>query len=114
MSTSLKKRTYTLEQLALFTTQQAGSQIGSALVFDSGDHIAAITNRAGIADVAKGARSTSDGNLEVHFVNDWDASGNAVWSIIKLVANDPVKAGIFDYVRSTGTTVDIANVEFVL
>jgi len=84
------------------------------LVFDSDDHIAAVKDHAGALAISKAVKSSSDGVLEVHFVNSWNADGTPAWYLMTLVGGDPPTAAMIDYVRSTNSTVTMANVEFIL
>jgi hypothetical protein len=94
--------------------QQRGHVMGNQLTIDGTNHIAAVVDQAGNPTIARAVKSKTAGNLEVHFVDDWDANDGAVWYVMTLVAGDPPIGGIIDYIRSTNTTVTLADVEFIL
>lgn len=99
----------------MLTLGQTGSMLGTSLSYDATDHMAPILKRDGVQTFARGARSSTAGNLEVHYINDFNADGTPAWSIMALAGDlTTQKIGVFDYVRSTNTTVTLANLEIIL
>ena len=110
---TIQKKTISPGYAAFMAMQQAGHMKGSDVVWGT-DNICPVKNQAGVETIAKGVMSSSAGNLEVHLVNDFNAAGDAVWNVVALVAGDPPVGKIFDYMRSTNTTVTLADVEIIL
>jgi hypothetical protein len=114
MSTIMVKKHFTADQLLSRTAQQSDFMMGSALVFDADDAIAAVKDHAGGLAMSSAVKASSGGVLEVHFVNSWNADGTPAWYLMTLIGGDKPTAAMIDYVRSTNSTVTMANVEFIL
>jgi hypothetical protein len=88
--------------------QPTGHVAGSAITYTSG--IYTVSDQKGAATVAKGlsvASTGSGGNLVVHLVDDYDASGAKVYCTVELVAGARLGV-IFDEIKETGTTVTLS------
>jgi hypothetical protein len=91
----------------LLAMQPTGHVAGSAIAYTGG--IYAVADQKGNATVAKGltvASTGSGGNLVVHLVDDYDASGAKVYCTVELVAG--ARLGfVFDEIKQAGTTVTL-------
>jgi len=72
------------------------------------DNIYHVRDRKGILSKANGVVSRTDGDLEVHLLDDYDTSNNDVWVVLPLLSGIYTGPCIFDKIRSTSTTVDVA------
>ena len=110
----MKKLELTSEQKLNRISQQCDFMLGSDLSFDGDDNIAEIKGSNGCRTIAVAVKSKSDGNLEVHFIDAWNADGTARWYVMTLIGGAMPDAGMIDYVRSTNSTVTLTDVEFIL
>ncbi len=98
-----------------FRTQPAGHYSGAAISWTASKWTT--VDRAGIARPAIGidvADTSSGGNLVVHLMGDYTASGAAVLCTLKIPAsntNTTQRIGIiFDRIDSAGTTIKLGGV----
>ncbi len=113
MTTEIIRKDLTPQWALNFSVQQSGHMKGSDIAYDADDNACLVKDQAGNPIIAKAAKSSSAGNLEVHLLNDWDATGLPVWCVKTLVA-DEAQPMLFDAIRSTGTTVTLADLEIIL
>jgi hypothetical protein len=83
---------------------------GSSISYTGGTWT--VVDQSGAIRYAKGVMTTSGatgGELNVHLVNDFNASGTKVYCPLPLGTND-VKAAVFDEIKQAGTTISLSDV----
>jgi hypothetical protein len=98
-----------------YVVQPRKSIPGSEIAYTSGYYTpthassASGTNATKKAVICIGVESSTAGVLVVHLVDDYDGAGAKRYYSINLQANVPYGA-VFDQIRSSGTTVTLANI----
>jgi hypothetical protein len=75
-----------------------------------------VTDRAGNQCYAKGVRVRHDyagGDISVHLVDDFDVNGTMQFTVYNLEAGEECSM-IFDYISTTGTTINLYGVKILL
>lgn len=101
-------------QTAIGVNYTAQPSKSSLISWASGSYVT--KDRASVAMPCRGFDvydTSSGGNLKVHLVNDFDASGRKIWTTYKIPASNGSiqRVGlIFDAIDSAGTTIAIGGI----